>query len=152
MAPPDLEDEPPRGSTEAALEAARTLLRRLIQAQGLTLGEVDAKLQFARGYVSRLVHGQARLTYQHILDIMEAIEVDPSRFFSTLHPYPVSPPRELEAGLRELRSVFDRVLPPVQEPAAAHEAPPPGFSDQSLQERIESAVRAVRRDRISSKA
>jgi transcriptional regulator with XRE-family HTH domain len=150
MTPSD-EDEPPGGSGDEILEAARTLIRRLIQAQGLTLGEIDAKLNYARGYVSRLIHGQARLTYKHILDITEAIEVNPALFFSTLHPYPAAPPRELEAGLRELRAVFDRVLPPVKDPAPPPEVPS-GFSAQNLQERIESAVRTVRRNRISAEA
>jgi plasmid maintenance system antidote protein VapI len=151
MAPPDVGDEPPDGSTDEALKAARTLLRRLIQAQGFTLGEIDAKLHFARGYVSRLIHGQARLTYQHILTIMAAIGVDPALFFSTLHPYPSQPSAELAAGLRELRTVFDRVLPPVAE-VSPLAAVPSGVSERDIDDRIDAAVRAVRRNRISAKA
>jgi len=151
MAPSDSDDGPPDGPFDEALQAARTLLRRLIQAQGFTLGEIDAKLHYARGYVSRLIHGQARLTYQHILSIMKSIELEPALFFSTLHPYSSQPPAELAAGLRELRTLFDRVLPPAGE-ASPLATPLAAVSDQDLDARIEAAVRTVRRNRISTKS
>jgi transcriptional regulator with XRE-family HTH domain len=141
MAPSDSADD---------IEAARLLLRRLIRAQGLTLQEIDAKLQYARGYLSRIVNGETRLTYQHILDILRAIDVPPSLYFTTLHP-PAPRPSAEQPLLQELRAVLDRLLPSLPPPANPPE-PLPTISDDDLQARIDAAVRAVRRRHLSEGA
>jgi hypothetical protein len=138
---PDPEDD---------LETARDLLRALIQAQGYNLQALDAKLAFARGHVSRLLTGATRLTYGQILEILRAIEVEPSLFFSTLHPYPQqAPPTGVEpAVIEDLRAVLERLLP---SPAPSHVAPLP-VSTEDVQARIDAAVRAVRRQRTGKLA
>ena len=127
-------------------KAARTLLRSLIEARGYNLQDLDAKLHFRRGYVSRLLHGRTRLTYGQILEILELIGVDPSLYFSTLHPYrraSESQPLTFE----DLRAILGRILPADQlEPLEEHrlESSPP---DLGLEARISATVNALVRDR-----
>ena len=131
------------------LDAARQFLRRLIQAQGITLQDLDKRLGFTRGYVSRLLHGETRLTYQHILEILEAIDIDPSIYFSTLHPQRQHR-REPEAlrieELRELVSQLHRILPAAEESIPAL-APP--ASEEDVEARIQDAVREVLAERAA---
>lgn len=65
--------------------AARLLLERLILARGWTRQDVDRKLGLGDGYTSRLLAGGFKLTYAHMLQILEAIGVEPELYFQTLH-------------------------------------------------------------------
>lgn len=135
--------------TDRHLDAARQFLRRLIQAQGITLQDLDKRLGFTRGYVSRLLHGETHLTYQHILQILEAIEIDPSVYFATLHPQRRQR-REPEAlhieELRELVHRLHRILPAAGEPDRPVAAPP---SEEDVETRIQEAVRTVLAERAT---
>ncbi len=65
--------------------AAVRLLSVLIQLTGWTRQEVDERLGFSRGYTSRLLTGNCKLLYRHVLLILEAIGVAPAHYFEVLH-------------------------------------------------------------------
>jgi transcriptional regulator with XRE-family HTH domain len=124
----------------AELAAALDFLRRLIAARRMSLGDLDDKLGHARGYVSRLLQGNTRLTYDQILSILKGIDVEPAFFFSTLHPLrkplPAAASGRLElAELRALIQQLRRSLPEIGD------TPPPTGDD--LESRILAAVQEV---------
>lgn len=91
-------------------EAAVRLLSVLIQLTGWTRQEVDERLGFSRGYTSRLLTGNCKLLYRHVLLILDAIGVSPALYFEVLHGTAplaarVRPPAgdapDLEARIRE---------------------------------------------------
>jgi transcriptional regulator with XRE-family HTH domain len=82
-------DDTSSGPTEwPENDAAIELLRRLIATRRISMGELDDQLGHARGYVSRLLQGKIRLTYEGILSVLKVLNIDPNLYFTTLHPPP----------------------------------------------------------------
>ena len=73
-------------SSEDYEKAALRLLVLLIRVTGWTQRRLDRHLGYSVGYISRLLTGNTKLLYAHILDILKAIGVEPARFFEVLHP------------------------------------------------------------------
>lgn len=66
-------------------QAALMLLSSLIRVRGWSRNALDRELGFRTGYLSRLLLGNTKLLYEHILLILEAIDIEPSFFFNCLH-------------------------------------------------------------------
>ena len=66
-------------------EAVRLLLRRMITGSGWTLQQIDDRLGLARGYMCRLLGGSMRLTFRHILLILQLIDIQPGEFFQGVY-------------------------------------------------------------------
>lgn len=98
--------------------AARQLLALLIRISGWTQRRLDSHLGYSVGHVSRLLTGNTRLLYSHILDLLGAIEVEPVSFFDVLHPS-TSPLHLLDLVARVRRigegKADDPALLPVEE-------------------------------------
>lgn len=67
-------------------KAAVRLLGILIRITGWTQRRLDRRLGYSLGYMSRLLTGNTKLLYTHILEILNAIGIEPARFFAVLHP------------------------------------------------------------------
>jgi hypothetical protein len=138
--PPDKENDPEH---EDELDAARRLLRHLIRVQEVNLQDLDKRFGYTRGYVSRLLHGDTRLTYQHVLQILKAIDVEPALYFSTLHPQRQLRRQAEAERIEELRTLIGRLgrlLPIAGEVEVL--APTPS-ADEDIDTRIQEAVRTV---------
>ncbi len=72
--------------TEEFEKAAVRLLALLIKLSGWTRRRLDAHLGYSVGYMSRLLTGNTKLLYTHILEILNTIGLEPARFFDVLHP------------------------------------------------------------------
>jgi len=92
-------------STEDYEKAALRLLVLLIRITGWTQRRLDRHLGYSLGYMSRLLTGNARLLYSHILEILGAIGVEPARFFAVLHPD--SSPEHLLALVEQTRRIAE---------------------------------------------
>lgn len=79
--PPGSEPDPIKDDLKAALR----LLDNLIYASGRTKQDLDRALGVSRGYVSRVLSGETRLTYETILRILEVLGLERSLFFDTLN-------------------------------------------------------------------
>ena len=128
------------------VEAARKFLLRLLLASRLTREEVDRRLGWSRGATSRLLTGNAKLTYRHILQILEVANFAPDHFFSTLHGREASAARGA-VRLMVLRTLFDLAggAWPGPVPAAESAAAPADLDIDALEAKIESAIRQVLR-------
>jgi hypothetical protein len=65
--------------------AALKLLDNLIYASGRTKQDLDRKLGFSRGYLSRVLAGETRLTYELMLVVVDELGMDRAAFFNLLH-------------------------------------------------------------------
>ena len=65
---------------------AARLLEALIQAAGVSIEELERRLEASPGYVGRLLSGRVELKLRHILTILRALEIEPALFFQTLYP------------------------------------------------------------------
>ncbi|MEP7010537.1 MAG: hypothetical protein ABJC13_09465 [Acidobacteriota bacterium] len=72
---------------------ALALLDFLISTNGLSLRDVDAKCDFARGTTGNLLNRRTRLRFNQIFQILEACNVEPKAFFLGLFP-PEPPVRQ----------------------------------------------------------
>jgi len=125
------------------VEAARKLLEKLIDATGWTRQELDEKLGLSHGYLSRLLTGNTKLTYRHILLILDAIELEPGFFFGTLHPR--SRPRWESLLYQEVADELERRGHGERAAPAAPAAPPRAADEQNR--RILEAVAVVLAER-----
>ena len=133
-------------TVDERVEAARKFLLRLILASRITREEIDRRLGWSRGATSRLLTGNAKLTYRHILEILGVLKVDPYFFFSTLHR------RETNAAQGAVRAMVLRTLfefaggtwPGPGAPAENTDAAA-DLDAEALNAKIESAVRQVLR-------
>jgi hypothetical protein len=141
--PPEDEQENPQ------VIAARKALERFIRGTGWKLQEIDAKLGYTRGWVSRVLHGDIRLTYEYILDILGVIGVAPHLFFLTLHPSTVPRRRPVTPVggdfVAETRALAERLLSMLP-PEAAAQPELRVESDDELEARLSEAVRLVLAD------
>jgi hypothetical protein len=112
-------------------KAAVRLLSVLIQLTGWTRQEVDDRLGFGRGYTSRLLTGNCKLLYRHVLAILEAIGIAPAFYFDVLHgtgpvagrSRPAGQPNEADTEAR-IREAARLVVAEIGRPARAPGAKP----------------------------
>ncbi len=98
---------------EPAAETRRALacLRDLVEDSDIPHGEIERRLAFSRGYLSRLLTGSIDLKLWQLVAILDTLGQTPAKFFSEL--YPRRPPPKLRmrrkprtaAGLTVTRDV-----------------------------------------------
>jgi transcriptional regulator with XRE-family HTH domain len=94
------------------------VLRTTIRALGVSLRDVERRLGVSQGYLTRLFSGVMGLRFDHIVEIAEAIGVEPEEILRRAFP-PSQQPATPEA-LR-VREALGMLLPP-QPPAAPAES------------------------------
>ncbi|MCP4654614.1 MAG: hypothetical protein GY856_04245 [bacterium] len=80
---------------EPAAETRRALayLRDLVEDSDIPHSEIERRLAFSRGYLSRLLTGSIDLKLWQLVGILDAIGETPAKFFSEL--FPRRPPSQL---------------------------------------------------------
>ncbi len=83
---------------ERELDRILALLRKSIRERGFTQVEVQEKLGWGKSYISQLVTGQKSLRVEHVLMILNVIDVKPEDFFAEIYQFgaafgPASPAR-----------------------------------------------------------
>jgi transcriptional regulator with XRE-family HTH domain len=112
---------------------AAKLLEALIQVTGVSLEEIEQRLEAAPGYVGRLLSGRVELKLRHMLAILRALAIEPSLFFQTLYPEPGP-----AGGTMELDELRRRVK---ELGAGGRPAPMPNFGIEDLERLVQGAVR-----------
>jgi len=108
--------------SEGEIHRARKLLGALIHLSNKSRQEIDELLDNCRGQTSQLLTGRVAMRYEHILRVLDAINIPPGDFFRTLFPKPGD--RGLEEGpvLARYIDALDEAGVPVP-PVAPQPAP-----------------------------
>lgn len=85
-------------------------LRRLVRQSARSQRSVEQENGFRRGYLSQVLKGHITLTVRHLLGILRALDVAPSRFFAEFEgrDRPREAPMLLE--MRERMARYDAAL------------------------------------------
>lgn len=133
-------------------EVARMLavLRDAIRLARFTNREVERRLGWSSGYLSRLFAGLMELRVEHVLSVCSIIGFPPGEFFRAV--YPLAEGDEVEGT--KLRQALERLHPPpdfeprhaapaaVSAPAARADQP----NEDEIQRMLLSALRKLLRD------
>ena len=118
------------------------VLKTSISTLGLSLREVERRLKFSRGYLTRLFGGEMDLKVDHVSEIAEAIGVDPDELFRLAFPPSPKTPTAEVARLREALGV----------PASPSPPPPdkPSDLERILEQMVNQALEKAFANFISS--
>lgn len=72
---------------------------------GLSLVEVDRRLGRSEGHLSQVLRGEIGLRYDHLLRVLDVLEVDPATFFAGVFPPRRSRPTGAAEPPRQSREV-----------------------------------------------
>jgi transcriptional regulator with XRE-family HTH domain len=127
---------------ELTPEASRilSLLEVLIAARKVSIREMERRLKVSNGTLARLFSGKISLKFQHILDLLEILEVAPKAFFRVA--YSLDDPGTMKAE-ELLRQVQNLAFPDPPMPAV--------LTRDDIQKMIEDAL-AARQDPPKAKA
>jgi hypothetical protein len=138
-------------------EVARMLavLRDAIRLARFTNREVERRLGWSSGYLSRLFAGLMELRVEHVLSVCSIIGFPPGEFFRAV--YPLAEGDEVEGT--KLRQALERLHPPpdfeprhatpaVAAPAARTDQP----NEDEIQRMLLSALRKLLRDGAKAEA
>jgi transcriptional regulator with XRE-family HTH domain len=111
------------------------VLRDLMDRSGNSRAQVEQKLGWARGQLTKLLHGTYNLKVSQVLAILDMIGVEPLRYYTLVHGEPGSPPR-LRGG-----DIAVRIIQSLPEPDAVLPLlTPPSLTADELEMRIEAAI------------
>ncbi|MDP9121708.1 MAG: hypothetical protein M3O15_10145 [Acidobacteriota bacterium] len=116
----------PEGKVEALRLAE--LLESVVRLSKVSVSEVERRLDYAHGTLSRIFAGTIGLKVVHIVDVVQAVGMEPRRFFELAFQQQGGDP---VAGLLD---AFNRLGRPL--PAARTES----ISDDELDRRVEEAL------------
>lgn len=115
------------------------MLRTVIRLSDYTNREIERRLGFSGGYLSRLFGGQVEIKVSHILNVLEIIGMYPSEFFQIAFPPAEGEPSPV---MKKLLGMTPQRRPfPL--PAPAPTPPAPALSAQEIEERLSEALRKV---------
>ncbi|HEX5759499.1 MAG TPA: hypothetical protein VF121_09920, partial [Thermoanaerobaculia bacterium] len=99
------------------VERLLDLLKTVVKMSGISVSEIERRMEQSAGYLSRLWSGAIGMKLGHVYEILEAIELHPAEFFRLA--YPQDPPSPSPTG-RRLRDFLARLQGSVAraEPAA----------------------------------
>lgn len=106
-------------------------LRELVDRSGISRAQVEQKLSWARGQLTKLLHGTYNLKVSQVLAILDVIGVEPMRFYARVHGEPGSPAKG---------DLASRVLLALPEATSTAAALPPAMTADELESRIEAAL------------
>ena len=112
------------------------VLRTAMKVLGVTNREVEKKLELSYGYLSRLFAGSIDLKMDHILDICQAVGLQPAEFFHLAYPRPPVPGTPAAARLRDVLQGF-------QPPATVAETPSGGISREEVERMMEDSLKKL---------
>jgi hypothetical protein len=96
-------------SKQPTIQAWSWKLKDLMRSSGRTGRSVERQLRWGTGYMSQILReGPPALKVEHVLSILEAIEVPPGEFFADL--YDLAPRAQADATQSEIRKVVEEML------------------------------------------
>lgn len=85
----------------AEIDQLVIVLRAAIRALGLSVREVERRMGFSAGYLSRVLSGKVELRVDHVCGIAESIGLKPSEVFQAAFPLTFEPPSEAALKIKK---------------------------------------------------
>ncbi len=96
-----------RPGVQRVLDTLKTVMRLL----GVTNREVESRMGWSHGYLSRIFSGTIELRVEHVLRIVEIIGLDPAEFFDLAFAVRPEPPTPRAVELYSLLRTFQPAPP-----------------------------------------
>jgi len=100
--------------------------------------DIEERLGFSGGYMSRLLSGKVDLKISHVLSLAEILDIRLHELFAIA--FPEDGARRPSSGLQSIRKVLPSLVPTVLEPAPASASAP---DLRELHQRLESGFNEV---------
>ena len=113
-----------------------SVLRSAIRLSEYSNRDLERKLGFSGGYLSRLFGGQIDIKMSHILNVLDLIGLYPSEFFQMAFPPGQSEPSPL---MKKILDMAPQLRPAPIQPVPAQ----PSVSPREIQDRVADALRQV---------
>jgi transcriptional regulator with XRE-family HTH domain len=117
------------------IEQLARVLKVLLRFSKVQNQEIEKRLGFSGGYMSRLLSGKIDIKISHILDIAEILRIHPHELFAIAFPQTASGP---SPGLHHMQQVLPHLLPASLGPAAAEPPAPPALDLERLHQKLEA--------------
>jgi transcriptional regulator with XRE-family HTH domain len=124
-------------TSQTQIEQLSRVLKILLRFSKVQNQEIEKKLGFSGGYMSRLLSGKIDIKISHILDIAEILKIHPHELFAIAFPQGVT---GQSPGLHSLQKVLPHLVPASLSPAAT-EKPAPDL--ERLYQKLEAGFNEV---------
>jgi transcriptional regulator with XRE-family HTH domain len=121
-------------------EQLTEVLKILLRFSKVRHRDIEERLGFSGGYMSRLLSGKIDIKISHVLSLAEILDIRLHELFAIAFPEDGS--KRPSPGLQSIRKVFPNLIPPLLEPAP-EEAPTPGRDLKELQQTLEAGFNEV---------
>jgi transcriptional regulator with XRE-family HTH domain len=122
--------------SEEQVARLTSVLRSAIRLSEFSNRDLERKLGFSGGYLSRLFGGQIDIKLSHILTVLDIIGLYPSEFFQMAFPSAESEPSPL---MKKILDMAPQLRPgPMQPPQQQ-----PAMTPREIQDRVAEALRQV---------
>jgi hypothetical protein len=122
--------------SDAQTEQLARVLKLLIRFSKIQNQELEKKLGFSGGYMSRLLSGRIDIKISHVLDIADSLGMLPQEIFSIA--FPASSPGP-SPGLRNVHKMLPH-LAPAATPATPPPPAQPPFDVDKLHRKLEDSL------------
>jgi hypothetical protein len=122
--------------SEEQVARLTSVLRSAIRLSEFSNRDLERKLGFSGGYLSRLFGGQIDIKLSHILTVLDIIGLYPSEFFQMAFP-----PVEGEASplMKKILDMAPQLRPGPMQPTPQQ----PSMTPREIQDRVAEALRQV---------
>jgi hypothetical protein len=121
--------------SDAQIEQFARVLKILIRFSKIKSQEIEQRLGFSAGYMSRLLGGKIDIKISHVLDIAAILGLHPQELFSIAFPQAGTGP---SPGLQSLQKMLPHLVPPSLGPAPAELPAPAAIDFAQLHEKLET--------------
>lgn len=127
-------------TTDEQVDHLLQLLRILLRLSKVLNRDIEKKLGFSQGYLSRLLSGKIDVKISHILDLSAILGIYPHELFAIA----LAPRRPgLSQGLSQLQKLMPHLVPP------SLASPPPAAGPAQSLEEVQKKLEAGYSDHLS---
>lgn len=123
--------------TNDEIRRCTKMLESVVRMAGMSARQLEERLDYGAGTVTRLFSGKIELKLRHILLILEEVGIPPSQFFREAFPDDGDRPRSDPEMASRLINLLENHM---QKKPPARPAVPEGVTDEDLDKRIMEAL------------
>lgn len=133
-----------RDDSHPDIQRMLTILRSAVRMSQISNREVERRLEWSTGYLSRLLAEDMDLRVEHILDVCRALDFPPGDFFRVVYMKRDTPPdkQSWARTLAEAHPLLKQEIRPAATPSAEATPPPkPPLTKEEVNEIVMNALR-----------